>query len=177
MIFCFCWLISNVTVGYLLMSFKYLTQQWLLNLLPVRFETNLIKLVSRGAHVESNMEADCGGNKHNISVYYRLVQHPHDMNVAVRLLLRLLRARHHRASLLELTVLPECLVSDSPGVFLKTSGIDFSSPGVTSALLFYPIDSRSLPSRWRTASRLCAACQADHWTCLNNKVHLLTYKQ
>ena len=136
------------------MSFKDLTRQWLLDLLAERiFGPNLIESASRDVHVESDVEVDCFRESS-----------PHDMTLAVRLLLLLLwRARHHRAALMELTALPDCLGPKPAGrLFAKRSGIDCSSPGVAERVA---VSASSTADHYgaggRTASGRRAACQAD----------------
>lgn len=115
-----------------------------------------------------------GGSNHTIPDHYRLVQYVRDVNLPVLPLLTC--ACHQNASLMELTVLPDRLGPDPrrlcgenrDSLHLSRCWNVLSPP--------LPINNKSLPSRWSCASRHRTACQADRWTCLDNKVNLLTFR-
>lgn len=120
---------------------------------------NSAQLFSR-ACVGNQMLVIHGGSNQTIADHYRLMQYVYDGSLPALLLL-LTRACHHHALLMELTVLPDCLGLDPRGVFVGRTRAGFASPGVKNVLFFSPINNKSLLSRWRSASRRRAACQAD----------------
>lgn len=98
--------------------------------------SRLICNCSPWACVGNQMLGIHGGSKQTVPDHCRLVQYARG---ATLLPLPLARVCHRRASLMELTVLPDCPGPHPRGVSATRAGSGFTSPGVRNVLLcFFP---------------------------------------